>query len=82
MTEKRQFCPKGHDTFEVGRDSSYRCLACKAESSRAARDARRAEQEAVRWARQLEQNEALGRQVRERQRQLERLSQINSRKNG
>lgn len=48
MTERRQFCPRGHDTFKVGRDSSYRCLRCKRESAAAARDARRAEEEEAR----------------------------------
>jgi hypothetical protein len=44
MTEERQFCPKGHDTFQAGRDSSYRCLACKREASAAARAARETEE--------------------------------------
>jgi hypothetical protein len=35
MTRKRQFCPKGHDTFQVGRDASKRCLQCKAEEAAA-----------------------------------------------
>jgi hypothetical protein len=38
MTKKRQFCPKGHDTFQAGRDASKRCLQCKAEDA-AAKDA-------------------------------------------
>lgn len=30
MTSRRkQFCPKGHDTFVFGRDSNYRCNACR-----------------------------------------------------
>jgi 5-methylcytosine-specific restriction enzyme A len=33
MTKKRQFCPRGHDTFQVGRDASKRCLQCKAEDA-------------------------------------------------
>jgi hypothetical protein len=73
MTEKRQFCPQGHDTFEIGRDSSYRCLACKREAGKAASDARRAEEDEARWAKQLEQNEALRRFHKERQRQLARM---------
>ena len=35
MTKKRQFCPRGHDTFQVGRDASKRCLQCKAEDAAA-----------------------------------------------
>ena len=35
MTRKRQFCPNGHDTFQVGRDASKRCLQCKAEDAAA-----------------------------------------------
>ena len=50
MTEKRQFCPRGHDTFLVGRDKSYRCLVCKRESADAARAARDAEAQAIRSA--------------------------------
>jgi hypothetical protein len=52
MTERRQFCPKGHDTFVVGRDTSYRCLACKRESMAAARRARIDEAMAVERAAQ------------------------------
>lgn len=26
---KKQFCPKGHDTFICGRDKSYHCKQCK-----------------------------------------------------
>jgi hypothetical protein len=35
MTKKKQFCPRGHDTFQVGRDTSKRCLQCKAEDAAA-----------------------------------------------
>jgi hypothetical protein len=35
LTKKRQFCPRGHDTFQVGRDASKRCLRCKAEDAAA-----------------------------------------------
>jgi hypothetical protein len=38
LTKKKQFCPRGHDTFKIGRDASKRCLRCKAEDA-AARDA-------------------------------------------
>jgi hypothetical protein len=51
MTERRRFCPKGHDTYEVGRDSSYRCRACKYEAKSLARkrvsEARRREAEVI-----------------------------------
>jgi hypothetical protein len=57
MTERRQYCPKGHDTFECGRDSSYRCLRCKRESGAAARRARRDAEMAVRDAERLRQEE-------------------------
>jgi hypothetical protein len=50
MTEKRQFCPLGHDTFIFGRDSSYRCLECKRMASQEARAARLAAEEAERHA--------------------------------
>ena len=30
MTKRRQFCPRGHDTYEIGRDASRKCLRCKA----------------------------------------------------
>jgi hypothetical protein len=50
VTERRQFCPKGHDTFVFGRDSSYRCLECKRLDSRAARAAREAAAQAERTA--------------------------------
>ena len=57
MTARRQFCPRSHDTFQVGRDSSYRCRACKREDAAAARrlreEAARAVEvaEAGQWAR-------------------------------
>jgi hypothetical protein len=35
MTKKTQFCPRGHDTFQAGRDASKRCLQCKAEDAAA-----------------------------------------------
>ena len=35
MTKKKQFCPRGHDTFQAGRDASKRCLRCKAEDAAA-----------------------------------------------
>lgn len=38
MTKKKQFCPRGHDCFQGGRDRSGRCLICKAEDA-AAREA-------------------------------------------
>jgi DNA-directed RNA polymerase subunit M/transcription elongation factor TFIIS len=51
MTRRRRFCPNGHDTFEVGRDSSYRCKRCKYEAKAVTRkratDARRREAEAI-----------------------------------
>jgi hypothetical protein len=51
MTQRRRFCPKGHDTVEVGRDSSYRCKRCKYEAKAASRkratEARRREAEAI-----------------------------------
>jgi hypothetical protein len=51
MTPRRRFCPKGHDTFEVGRDSSYRCRRCKYEAKAATRkqasEARLLEAEAI-----------------------------------
>lgn len=27
----KQYCNRGHDTFQHGRDRHYKCLACKAE---------------------------------------------------
>ncbi len=65
MTERRQFCPRGHDTALVGRDSSYRCLACKREAMNAARAAREAEARAAR-------NEEIARQITEADRARER----------
>ena len=50
MTDRRQFCPRGHDTFLVGRDSSHRCLRCKREAMADARQARLDEEEAIRHA--------------------------------
>jgi hypothetical protein len=51
MTGRRRYCPRGHDTFEVGRDSSHRCRRCKYELKDAARkraaEARRREAEAI-----------------------------------
>jgi 5-methylcytosine-specific restriction endonuclease McrA len=73
VTERRQFCPKGHDTFEVGRDSSYRCLVCKREAAAAARDVRRAEQEAVWRAGQAERNAELRRWNEQWRRRTEKL---------
>jgi hypothetical protein len=62
---KKQFCPRGHDTFEVGRDSSYRCVRCKRDDGKAAYAARRDQEDAARraeWAKHREwlrrQNEA------------------------
>jgi hypothetical protein len=71
MTQRRQFCPHGHDTFLVGRDSSYRCLECKRLDSWQARAARVAEAQAVRAA-ELKRNraEAERRRKRERDRAL------------
>jgi hypothetical protein len=57
VTERKRFCVRGHDTFEVGRDSSYRCLRCKAESGAAARRVRKAAEDAVRDAERLRQAE-------------------------
>jgi hypothetical protein len=50
MTEKRRYCPQGHDTFRFGRDSSYRCLECKRIDSKQSRAARYAEAQAIRSA--------------------------------
>src|SRR5688572_21237108 len=51
MPHRRRFCPKGHDTFEVGRDSSCRCRKCKLDAKTATRkrasEARRHEAEAI-----------------------------------
>jgi hypothetical protein len=73
MTEKRQFCPRNHDTFVVGRDSSYRCLKCKRDAGQAARDGRVAASEEARRAKQVELNEQARRWHKARQRQIERL---------
>jgi hypothetical protein len=35
MTKKRQFCRRGHDTFQFGRDPGHRCLKCRAEDAEA-----------------------------------------------
>lgn len=78
MTERRQFCPKGHDTFECGRDSSYRCLRCKRESAAAARAVRTAEEEAAWRAEQAERNERLRRQWEKTRRRIDR----NARRSG
>jgi hypothetical protein len=67
MTERRHFCPRNHDTFEVGRDSSYRCLQCKRDDGATARRARLAAEAAVREERRRLQEEA----ARERRRQEE-----------
>ncbi len=72
MPERRQFCPKGHDTFAVGRDSSYRCLACKRESMASARAARAAEVQAAESARYKAELERMAKaRQRERRRTLE-----------
>jgi hypothetical protein len=59
MTAKRQFCPRGHDTFAGGRDSSYRCIRCKRDAARDARDARKAEEDAARHAEMVAHQEAM-----------------------
>jgi hypothetical protein len=71
MTQRRQYCPHGHDTFLVGRDSSYRCLECKRLDSWQARAARVAEAQAIRAA-ELKRTraEAERRRKRERDRAL------------
>lgn len=75
--KKRQFCVNGHDTFLVGRDSSYRCLRCKAEASRAARVAREAEVATARRAEVRRQQAEYKRQqeaeARRRARERERI---------
>ncbi len=72
MTPKRQFCPKGHDTFEVGRDTSYRCLACKREAGRGDRYLRIAEDRGIREAeRRRQEEEAQAAQEAERRRRVE-----------
>ena len=62
MSTRKQFCPRGHDTLEIGRDSSYRCLQCKREDARAARVVRREQEQAACRAEQTERNERLRRQ--------------------
>lgn len=37
MTPRRRFCPRGHDTLQVGRDASYRCRRCKLDAKIASR---------------------------------------------
>jgi hypothetical protein len=69
MTEKRQFCPLGHDTFVFGRDSSYRCLECKRLAMAEARAARRAAEEAERRA---EREAARAEYAREREAERQR----------
>jgi len=62
---KRQFCPRGHDTWSltgVGRDSSYRCLQCKREDAKAAYVARKEQEEAARRAERAKHEEWLRRQ--------------------
>jgi hypothetical protein len=54
MTKKRQFCPRGHDTFQGGRDAGHRCLQCRredAEAVAATQAAAAAEREAERQRR-------------------------------
>jgi hypothetical protein len=63
---RRQFCPRGHDTFVVGRDSSYRCLECKREASAAARKAREDEASAARFA-ELKRQQAAADRRRKRE---------------
>ena len=64
MTERRRYCLRNHDTFAVGRDSSYRCLACKRESGAAGRHAQQAEERA-------RQSDDIDRRLAEMQRQRE-----------
>lgn len=80
MTERRQFCPKGHDTFRVGRDASYGCLACKRESGKVARDRRRAEEQAARYAMQAEHLERTRRDYEAWQRRIARYRAKQQRK--
>ena len=73
MTERRRFCPRGHDTFEVGRDSSYRCLVCKRESAIASAARRNAEAAtAATEQRERERAEADRRREREEERAYQR----------
>ncbi len=72
MTARRQFCPRGHDTFVVGRDSSYRCLQCKREAARGDRYLRIAEDRGIREAeRRRREEEAQAAQEAERRRRVE-----------
>jgi hypothetical protein len=64
---KRQFCPRGHDTFTIGRDSSGRCLRCKREDMATSRYVRLAEAMAAESARIRKEHEK-----RDRQREAER----------
>ena len=70
MTARRQFCPRGHDTAQCGRDSSYRCLQCKREAMASARAARVAEAAAAEWA--LRKKE-LDRMAKARERERRRI---------
>jgi hypothetical protein len=79
MTPRRRLCPKGHDTFETGRDSSYRCKRCKYEAKAAIRkratEARRREAEAIAAERAAEaaaQEKAAREREARRQRQAQR----------
>ena len=67
MTAKKQFCPHGHDTFVVGRDSSYRCLECKRLDSWQARADRVVEAQAIRAA-ELKRHRAEAKRRRKRER--------------
>jgi hypothetical protein len=69
MTEKRQYCPRGHDTLIFGRDSSYRCIQCKREASAEACAARLAAEEAERRA---ERETARAEYAREREAERQR----------
>ena len=35
MTKKKQFCPRGHDTFRFGRDAGHWCSECRREDAEA-----------------------------------------------
>lgn len=71
MTQKRQFCPQGHDTFIFGRDSSYRCRECRRLDGRQARAEREAEAQAARHAEWKRHRVAVERQQkREHERKL------------
>jgi hypothetical protein len=71
MTRKRQFCPRGHDTFRFGRDPGHRCLRCRAEDAEALLAL--AVAEAAEWEaeRRRRQAEAERRREREYQRAIE-----------